>query len=132
MRRKLVPFQRGLGEEGQEDAGIADLEENMTARLLAKSSQAEDSSVKVLGGVEVIDVDGGLNDGVDVHFVPCWSILRNCLAHSVNQRTAKIMSHTHILNIAMTQNQTFWTKGQSAVGPHKVSSHAGRADMTAR
>ena len=35
------------------------------------------------------------------------------------------MSQTQNLNAATAQNHTFWTKGQSTPGPHKVSSHAG-------
>jgi hypothetical protein len=43
------------------------------------------------------------------HFVACRSSLRNCLAHSVNQRTAKNMSQTQNLNATIAQNHTFWT-----------------------
>src|SRR5262249_28635129 len=66
------------------------------------------------------------------HFVACRSSFRNCLAHSVNQRTAKTISQTQNLNAATAQNHTFWTKGQSTPGPHRVSNHAGWVDMTAR
>jgi len=59
------------------------------------------------------------------HFVACRSALRNCLAHSVNQRTAKTINQTQNLNATMTQNHTYWTNGQSTPGPHMVSNHAG-------
>ena len=42
---------------------------------------------------------------------------RNCLAHRVNQRAIKTISHTMNFRIAMAQNQTIWTKAQSEVWP---------------
>jgi hypothetical protein len=42
------------------------------------------------------------------------------------------MSQTQNLSAATAQNHTPWTKGQSTPGPRRVSSHGGRADMTAR
>lgn len=42
------------------------------------------------------------------------------------------MSQMQNLNAAMTQNHTFWMKGQSTPGPHTAINHAGRVGTTAR
>ena len=40
------------------------LEEDVTATLLAHNPQAQDSPVEILGGVEAINVNGGFDDGL--------------------------------------------------------------------
>jgi hypothetical protein len=70
MCGKPVALQRRLSQECQQDAGIANLKENMTANLFADHSQAEDWPVELLGGIEVIDVNGGFNNGLDSHLGP--------------------------------------------------------------
>src|SRR5262245_66478732 len=67
MRRQLVALERGFGQESQQDAGLAHLEENVTARLLADDPQAQDSPVEGFRSLEVIDVDGGFDDRLDAH-----------------------------------------------------------------
>jgi hypothetical protein len=63
----------------------------------------------------------------------CRSSVRNCLAHSVNQRTARIMSQTHNLKMAMSQSDTVCTKAKlTSPCPHMASNQAGRADMMRR
>ena len=66
----MFALQGRFSQEGKQDAGLAYLEENVMARFLAHDPQAKDSSVEILGGVEVINVNGGLDDGFEVHGDP--------------------------------------------------------------
>src|SRR5262249_30209462 len=76
MRRQLVALQRGFGQESEQDAGLARLEENVTARLRADDRQAKDRPVEGFRRPEVIDVDGGFDNGLDLHdsLHPGWSL----------------------------------------------------------
>jgi hypothetical protein len=65
MRGQLVALERGFGQESKQDAGLANLEENVTARLLADDAQAQERPVERFGRLELIDVDGGFNNGLD-------------------------------------------------------------------
>src|SRR5262249_18153027 len=47
--------------------GLADLEENVTARFLADDREAKDCPVEGFRRLEVIDVDGGFDDGLNAH-----------------------------------------------------------------
>ncbi len=62
MRRQRVAFQRSLGPEREQDAGLAYLKENVAARFLAYDPQAQDGLVKRFRSLEVIDIDAGFDD----------------------------------------------------------------------
>ena len=64
MRRQLVALQRGVGQESEQDTGLANLEENVAARLRAHDPQAQDRLVEGSRRLEVIDVDGGFDNGL--------------------------------------------------------------------
>jgi len=66
MRRQRIALQRGFGQECQQHITLAHLEENMTARLLADDREAKDGLVEGFRRLEVIDVDGSFDDGLDL------------------------------------------------------------------
>jgi hypothetical protein len=65
MSRQDISLQGGLGQEGKQDVVRADLEENVAARLFANGSKAKNPPVKILGGILVIDINGGFDDCID-------------------------------------------------------------------
>src|SRR5260370_39417161 len=67
MRRQLALLQRGFGDESKQDIGLANLEEDATARFFGNYTKAQDIPIKTLSFVEVMDIDGGFNNGVDIH-----------------------------------------------------------------
>ena len=67
MRWQVVALECGGGVECQQNTALAHLEEDVMARLFAHDPQAEDIPVEVFGGVEVVGIDGGFDDGMDVH-----------------------------------------------------------------
>jgi hypothetical protein len=67
MRRQRVALQRSFSQESEQDAGLANLEENVTARLLAHDPQAQDHPVEGFRSLEVIDVNGSFDNGPDLH-----------------------------------------------------------------
>jgi hypothetical protein len=67
MRRQLVALQRGFGQESEQDAGLANPKEDVTARLLAHDPQAQDRPVEGFRSLEVIDVYGSFDNGPDLH-----------------------------------------------------------------
>src|SRR5262245_32153388 len=71
MRRQYVSPERGLRQERQQDAAVSNLKENVTARLFADDAQTKDLPIKFLGSIEIIDVNGRLDDCLNVHGVPC-------------------------------------------------------------
>ena len=56
-----------MGQESEQNTGLPSLKENMMARFLADHPQAEDSVIKVLSGIEVIDIDRCFDNGFDLH-----------------------------------------------------------------
>ena len=46
MSRQRVTLQRGFGPESEQDAGLAHLKEDVTARLLADEREAQDRPVE--------------------------------------------------------------------------------------
>src|SRR5262249_12546411 len=65
-RQRVAP-QRGLGQECEQDTGLASLKEDVTARLLADDRQAQDRPVEAFRRPEVIDVNSGFDNGLDVY-----------------------------------------------------------------
>jgi hypothetical protein len=63
----LVPLQRGLGQERQQDVAGANSEENVTTSFLGYHRQVQHISVERLGLIEIVHVDGGFYDSVDLH-----------------------------------------------------------------
>jgi hypothetical protein len=70
VRRQLLALQRGFGQESKQDTGLANLEEDVTARLLADDREAKDRPVKGFRSPDVIDLDGGFDNGPDLHDSP--------------------------------------------------------------
>src|SRR5262249_20646813 len=54
------------------EAGLANLKENVTARLLADDPQAQDRPAKGFRSLEVIDIDSGFDNGLDLHESLLW------------------------------------------------------------
>src|SRR5262245_9231784 len=67
MRRQRVALQCGFGQESEQDTGLADLGENVTARFLADDREAKDCPVEGFRRLEVIDIDGSFDDGLNWH-----------------------------------------------------------------
>src|SRR5581483_8669595 len=65
--RKLVALERGFSQKRQEDAGGADPEEDVATGFLADHREAKHVPVERLGLVEVVHVDCGFDDGLDLH-----------------------------------------------------------------
>src|SRR5262249_12565573 len=66
VSRQLAALERGFGQEGEQDTGLADLKENVTAWLLADDRQAQNRLVEAFRRLEIIDVKGGFNNGLDL------------------------------------------------------------------
>jgi hypothetical protein len=67
MSGQLVALQRGFGPESQKDTGLANLEENVTAMLLVHDPQTENRRIEFFRRLEIVDVDGGFDDGFGFH-----------------------------------------------------------------
>ena len=63
MRGQLIALERGFGQESEQDAGLAHLEEDVTARLPAHDPQAQHRPVEGFRSLVVIDVDGSFGGG---------------------------------------------------------------------
>src|SRR5579864_1400881 len=103
---EMISLQCGFGNESQQDTRLADLEEDMTPSLLPHDPQAQDRPVECFCRHEVIDVDGGFDNGLDFHFASSRSSFRSCLAHRVNQRAVRNRNHRNNLNTPKNQSET--------------------------
>jgi hypothetical protein len=67
VRPQRVALPRGLGPEGEQDAGSARLEEDVMPRLGAQDGKAQNRAVKRFRRLEILDVDGVFDNGLDLH-----------------------------------------------------------------
>jgi hypothetical protein len=67
VRRQRAALPRGLGPEGEQHAGPARLKEDVMSGLGAEDGKAQDRAVKSFRGPKILDVDGGFDNGLDLH-----------------------------------------------------------------
>jgi hypothetical protein len=67
MRRQLVALPRGVGKESEQDIAVAHSKENVVTRLFADDREAQNRQVEGFRRLEVIDINGGFDNGLDFH-----------------------------------------------------------------
>jgi hypothetical protein len=83
MRRQLVALERCVSQERKQHICLANLEEDVMSRLLADGREAQDSPVEGFRSSEVIDVDGGFDNSVDLHDKPPFGAVTSSLADRI-------------------------------------------------
>ena len=63
---QLISLERCFGDEGQKNAACSNLKEYATASFLGDHPQAENVMIETLGCIEIVNVDGCLNDRLDL------------------------------------------------------------------